>query len=168
MLIHLSKSITYAIHALYYMSYYMKDRPIMARELCDAFDFPYDSMLKILRQMTKDKILMSHRGSKGGFTMRKSIEDINLFVLIESIEGPIEIIDPLPDEVGDEKLRKITNKILVNLTGNYREMLKNITCDSLFRARNGEQILNLPELSAVTDSEDSGMVLEVNELDSRK
>lgn len=135
MLIHLSKSITYAIHALYYMSHYMKDKPIMARELSDAFDFPYDSMLKILRQLAKYKILSSHRGSKGGFTLRRNIEDINMLVLIESIEGPLEIVDPLSENVGDDCLRSVTIQTLYELTEKYKDLLKKISLGYIFDTR---------------------------------
>ena len=135
MLIHLSKSIIYAVHSLYYMSYYVTDRPVMVRELCDSFDFPYDSVLKILRQLSRSRILLTHRGSKGGFTLRENLEDINLLTLIESIEGPVEVLDPLPDELGDKKLRETTHNIFSNLVSDYKSLLQGVTCDMLFKWR---------------------------------
>lgn len=135
MLIHLSKSIIYAIHSLYYMSYYVKDRPVMVRELCDAFDFPYDSVLKIMRQLSRSTILLTHRGSKGGFTMRADLKDINLLVLVEAVEGPVEVMDPLPEELGDRKLRDTTHNIFSTLVNDYKSDLSSVNCDMLFKLR---------------------------------
>ncbi len=117
------------------MSYYVKDRPVMVRELCDAFDFPYDSVLKILRQLSRSRILLTHRGSKGGFTLRTELEDLNLLVLIEAIEGPVEVMDPLPDELGDKKLRDTTHKIFSSLVADYKTLLKGVNCDMMFKWR---------------------------------
>ena len=146
MLIHLSKSIIYAIHSLYYMSYYVKDRPVMVRELCDAFDFPYDSVLKILRQLSRAKILMTHRGAKGGFTLRTSLQELNLLVLIEAIEGPVEVMDPLSDELGDKKLRDTTHSVFSSLVSDYKSLLKNVNCDMLFKWR-GLESQNVSKLN---------------------
>ena len=117
------------------MSYYVKDRPVMVRELCDAFDFPYDSVLKILRQLSRARILMTHRGAKGGFTLRVNLEDVNLLVLIEAIEGPVEVMDPLPDELGDKKLRDTTHNVFSSLVTDYKALLKTVNCDMLFKWR---------------------------------
>ena len=161
MLIHLSKSIIYAIHSLYYMSYYVKDRPVMVRELCDAFDFPYDSVLKILRQLSRARLLLTHRGSKGGFTLRVDLKDINLLVLIEAIEGPVEVMDPLPDELGDKKLRDTTHNIFSSLVSDYKSLLKNINCDMLFKWRGLEK-------SEITSAMPDGATLNLSEIKEDK
>ncbi len=86
----LSTSLMYGLSALTYMATHHSDRPVMVREICRECGLPYDSTMKVMRQLTRARLVNAHRGSKGGFTLRVAATDINFLKIVEAIEGPIE------------------------------------------------------------------------------
>lgn len=109
----LSISVIYALKAL---SYIIKEnvlsKPIMVREIAHQCELPYDSTMRIMRQLTKSQLLKAHRGSKGGFTFRKMPQDITFLEIIEAIDGPVEINDSLVTSNHSTKLEQIASKLL--------------------------------------------------------
>ena len=85
----LSTSLQYGLSALGYLAANHHERPVMVREICRECGLPYDSTMKVMRQLTRARLVNAHRGSKGGFTLRASAGDISFLKIIEAIEGPI-------------------------------------------------------------------------------
>ncbi|MCC5809522.1 MAG: SUF system Fe-S cluster assembly regulator [Ectothiorhodospiraceae bacterium] len=48
---------------------------------------------KILKQLVRGGILVSHRGAKGGYSLGRPAEDISVAEVITAIEGPIALTD---------------------------------------------------------------------------
>lgn len=89
----LSTSMMYGLSALGYLAAANSDRPIMVREICRECNLPYDSTMKVMRQLTRARLVNAHRGSKGGFTLRLPAHEINFLKIVEAIEGPLETGD---------------------------------------------------------------------------
>lgn len=128
-----SKSMLYAIHALYFMSFEEPNRPVMAREICMKYTFPYDSVLRVLRQLTKAKILVAHRGSRGGFTPRVAVGSITLLTIVEVLDGPIEINDPLLPGMGNSRLKQRACSEMRRLSKDLRVNLGQVYVQQLFK-----------------------------------
>ena len=60
---------------------------------------PERFLLQILRDLTKQRILYSTRGSGGGFTLARPMEEISLLELIEAIDGPMGVDFPTKTEL---------------------------------------------------------------------
>lgn len=58
---------------------------------------------KILKILTKEKLLTSIRGSQGGYLLDKQPEDITLLEIIVAIEGPMSINDCTKDHSSCER-----------------------------------------------------------------
>lgn len=86
----LSTSMMYGLSALGYLAGANSDRPVMVREICRECNLPYDSTMKVMRQLTRARLVNAHRGSKGGFTLRVPAGEISFLKIIEAIEGPLE------------------------------------------------------------------------------
>lgn len=54
---------------------------------------PAPVVSKILKQLAKGGLLVSHRGSKGGYSLVRPAEDISIAEVIVAIEGPIALTD---------------------------------------------------------------------------
>lgn len=54
---------------------------------------PAPVVSKILKQLVKGGLLVSHRGSKGGYSLVRPAEDISIAEVIVAIEGPIALTD---------------------------------------------------------------------------
>ncbi len=89
----LSTSLMYGLSALGYLATSTSERPVMVREICRECSLPYDSTMKVMRQLTRARLVNAHRGSKGGFSLRVPADEINFLKIIEAIEGPLETGD---------------------------------------------------------------------------
>jgi Rrf2 family protein len=126
--LHLSKALLYAVHALHYMHEHGSDRPVMVRELCEKYSFSYDTVLSVLRRLSRGKLLTTHRGIKGGFSLRYPLKSINLLTLVETLDGPVESIDPLQPGFGNPKLKRAVLKNSSAINESYRSLLKKTSC----------------------------------------
>lgn len=88
----INKKVEYALMALKFMA----DKNdlsalISAREICDAFDTPFDTTAKVMQVMNNHDVLTSVKGIKGGYHLNKSLSDITYMELVRMIEGREDI-----------------------------------------------------------------------------
>ena len=100
----LSISSSYAVHALHYIAARTGHRPVLTREISENFNIPYDSTLKILRQLSRAGLVKSFRGCRGGFTLTCEAEEITLLQVVETVDGPLEYGLEMPGGSGDREL----------------------------------------------------------------
>lgn len=128
----------YAIRAILKMAM-NPEKVYTATELFVDIEAPQKFLSKILQKLAQRKILTSTRGIKGGFKLKKPIDTLTLFDIIEAIDGPIGLNKCLIDgyecsrekycpvhivwEEAQGELKKVlTKKTLKNLVDEYREM----------------------------------------------
>ncbi|MDZ4724470.1 MAG: Rrf2 family transcriptional regulator [candidate division Zixibacteria bacterium] len=126
-----SASAIYGVHIIHYLSQHPEKPSITSTEIARAYNIPYDSTMKVLRQLAKSGLVMAHRGFKGGFSLRKTAQEISLGDVVESIEGSIEVRDPLADTVGDGMIRASIGTIMTEALLTLRNSIKAITIDHL-------------------------------------
>ncbi len=71
-----------------------------APELADEVRLPLPTVSKILKLLTREGLLASHRGIKGGYTLGRSPEEISMAEIIACLEGPIAITECIDDTTG--------------------------------------------------------------------
>jgi Rrf2 family protein len=106
--------------------------PISARQLATEYDVSYDLACKLLQKLSAAKLVKSSMGATGGFELAKAPANINLFQIIEAVQGDICLNRCVPDPKAcpNRPVCGICKK-LVGLQGYIDEYLKNITLDSL-------------------------------------
>ncbi len=62
-------------------------KPIGSEQLAKELHIPKSFLAKILQNLAKDKILISHRGAQGGYVLNKEPKDISIYDIISSVEG---------------------------------------------------------------------------------
>ncbi len=86
----ISTTTSYGLIAAAYVAKNSDDGLVLASEIAKEFDIPLEYLLKIMNQLVRGGILRSKRGPKGGFCMAKPASQINLFEIIEAVEGPMK------------------------------------------------------------------------------
>ncbi len=82
-----------ATGALYLVGYFVaQGRGVLvsAEELAKVYGLSTHSVARVMHRLAKARILMSHRGKGGGFSLERDPEQISLREVIESIDGPIQ------------------------------------------------------------------------------
>lgn len=87
----INKKVEYALISLKYILDKGGERLVSAREICDAFNTPFDTTAKVMQLMNGHGILKSVKGIKGGYALEKSLESISYMQLVRLIEGKEEI-----------------------------------------------------------------------------
>ncbi len=82
---------------------------------------------KIMQRLVKNNYLSSHRGPRGGFTLKKRPEEITFIEIYEAIEGNVEITPCPLDKPVCPFDKCIMNNVINNMTIQFREHLRKQT-----------------------------------------
>jgi len=63
------------------------DKPLGSEQLASELNLPKSFLAKILQNLAKSEILISHRGSQGGYALNVDPKDVTLYDIIYSAEG---------------------------------------------------------------------------------
>ncbi len=64
-----------------------------ARQLAQETRIPYPTVVKILKNLTRKKLLKSERGVHGGYYLARPAQKISIAQVIEASEGPLAITE---------------------------------------------------------------------------
>jgi FeS assembly SUF system regulator len=97
-MIRITRQTDYGIVLLTYMAGNLERRH-NAPELAEEVRLPLPTVSKILKLLTREGLLVSHRGIKGGYSLARHPEEISMADVIACLEGPIAITECV-DETG--------------------------------------------------------------------
>lgn len=83
----ISRSCSYALRAVLYVAAYGHDRWILIREVSDQLGISFSFLGKIVQQLSRAGILVSHKGPGGGIALAKPARDIALLDIVRAIDG---------------------------------------------------------------------------------
>ena len=66
---------------------------IRAKEIAEFYNIPSEILAKILQQLVRTGLVQSSQGAKGGYILAKRGNAIYLSEIIESLEGPLELVE---------------------------------------------------------------------------
>jgi len=82
-----SKSASYALHALMYMVRHITDLPVTTETIAKAEGIPASYLAKLSQRLVKAGFIKSVTGRKRGYKFARPPEEISLLELFEAIEG---------------------------------------------------------------------------------
>jgi FeS assembly SUF system regulator len=98
-MIRITKQTDYGIVLLTQMATHA-ERQYNAPDLAAEARLPLPMVSKILKLLTREGVLVSHRGVKGGYSLARHPQAISMAEIIAALEGPIAITECV-DEGGD-------------------------------------------------------------------
>ncbi len=96
-MLRISKKSEYGIIALKYMLNQPKGTVIRAKEIAETYRISSEIMAKILQKLARKGIVQSYQGAKGGYLLTKDGAGISLSEIIETIDGPVGIVECMSD-----------------------------------------------------------------------
>lgn len=64
-----------------------------ARELAVESGLPLPTVSRLLQELLRSRLLVSHRGIKGGYTLARPPREISVIDVIAALEGPVAITE---------------------------------------------------------------------------
>jgi FeS assembly SUF system regulator len=151
-MLRMTKQADYGIVLLTHMSI-NRDRLHNAPDLADEAHLPQPTVSKILKQLARHRILESHRGVKGGYSLARRPAEISAAEIISALDGPIaitECIDDSPGECSQEPICPLRgNWQRINLA--IREALDQISLEDLLLPQTND-LVHLGTGSNLTDA----------------
>ncbi len=96
----ISKSVEYAILAIKYISENESEIYISAKEISESENIPYDLLCKILQKLGKNDIINSQQGAKGGYTLKRKLNEISLSEIVNSVDEKIFLTNCMVENPG--------------------------------------------------------------------
>ena len=147
-MIRITKTTDYGIVLMTQMASRPGDR-FSAPDLAEDAQLPLPMVSKILKTLTREGLLESHRGVNGGYALARGPRDIAVSEIIAALEGPIaitECVDDSPGECSQEAVCPVrSNWQLINRA--IRRALDDIRLSDMARplphATGGERLVTL-------------------------
>ena len=140
MALRVTTAVDYATRAMIYLACLPEGGLALRSEIAEAQHIPASFMAKILRSLVRARLLNSSRGVHGGFALAKATEEINLLEIVEAIEGPLSLIDCVPDPAGCSMAKDCPAcAVWLSVQEGIRDNLRSTTLEALVSTprRNG-------------------------------
>ena len=82
-----SRSAEYAIRAFVQLATVPEGKYAMVKQIAEQADIPAHFLAKILQQLARKGFLRSSKGPTGGFCLRLPAKELNLLMIVDSIDG---------------------------------------------------------------------------------
>lgn len=120
--------------------------PVKGEQLAIAQDLPLKYLLGILGDLRRARLVQSHRGPDGGFTLARPPEDISLAEIFRAIDGPLA-------EVHDLSLRTLEyhgpaaelRRVWMAVRASLRRVLENVSLAELAAGHLPEHVTRLAD-----------------------
>jgi len=89
----ISRLTDYGIVVMAHLAECLDDDSHNARELAEDTQLPAPVVSKILKSLTRAGLLVSQRGSKGGYSLARTPGEISVVEMITALEGPVGITE---------------------------------------------------------------------------
>ena len=83
-----SKKADYALIAIKDLASRPDSASSSAREIANRYDIPPELMAKVLQRLAKMGVIVSHHGTRGGYRLSRSANQISVADIIQAIDGP--------------------------------------------------------------------------------
>jgi FeS assembly SUF system regulator len=99
-MIRLGKLTDYGLVLMTCMARHQNRQLHTARDLAAENQLPLPTVSKLLKQLLQARLLVSHRGLKGGYSLARVPQEITVAEIIGAMEGPIALTECSTDVVG--------------------------------------------------------------------
>ena len=89
----ITRKVEYALIALRHLQQNKQGKICSAKTMSLEYGIPQELLAKILQKLTKENIVASVKGPKGGYKISSDTSSINMTKFFEIMEGPMGIVD---------------------------------------------------------------------------
>ena len=149
----ISKKADYALMALQHIASVQfgdttPGRVVNTKEIAEEYNIPLELLAKVLQALSKNGMIESHNGPKGGYLLARSARQITIAQILESIEGPLGITDCSHEKDGEFCMQREFCNIrtpLLKVQDSIYQLLNNMTLQDMM---GGMPLVTIQSLTA--------------------
>ena len=120
------------------------DRPRLMKEICEAQGLSEKFTSRLVIPLREAGMIHSIRGKQGGFRLAKAPTDITLLAVIETLQGPIALLDCLAEPKSCERLGTCPTRLVwSDVNAAVKNTLQAITLESILSRLSGKKAIPL-------------------------
>lgn len=131
----LSAKVEYGVRAMVVLAYYYQTGPLPLREIAKQEDISHKFLEQIVPDLKRADLILSTRGSKGGYSLSRSPEEIRVGDIVRAVEGPITPFNCLSEVNEDSRCHRreacLTRQVWAKLRDKINDVLDEVTLDEL-------------------------------------
>lgn len=121
-------------------------RSVKLDRLAEAQDLPPRFLEHILTDLRRADLVVSQRGSRGGYRLSRPAQDITVADVIRAVEGPLANVQGVrPESVAYEGVAAPLRQVWVATRAALRSVLEVVTLDSVLREELPEVVTRLTD-----------------------
>ena len=116
-----TKRADYGLMAIHFIAVHEEDGSVSVKRIAETFGIPSELLAKILQRLSKQRIIVSQNGPKGGYMLARRPAEITVGQVVRALEGPINIVECLESDsdcpqMAHCNLRRPVQKLQVAIT----------------------------------------------------
>jgi Rrf2 family protein len=84
--------------AIHYIAIHEDRGAVSVKRIADEFSMPPELLAKILQRLSKERLIVSQNGPKGGYVLARRPTSITVGQVVRALEGPINIVECLEED----------------------------------------------------------------------
>lgn len=93
----------YGLRVLLDIATHQDHGPVILRDIAKRQDISEKYLWQVINPMKGAGLVTAARGSKGGYTLAKGVEEITLLDVVTALEGPVCVVDCVGDPAACER-----------------------------------------------------------------
>ncbi len=132
----LSTKIRYGARAMLELASHYGEGPIDLREIAAKQDISIKYLEQVIIPLRTAGLIKSVRGSRGGYSLAKHPSEVCLNDVVETLEGPINLVDCISDpEACKRSSICVTRDVWSDVSEALHRVLKSITLEEMVRRK---------------------------------
>jgi Rrf2 family protein len=128
----ISAKADYAVRAAAELAVSDRGQPMKAEQIARAQGIPLKFLLNILNELKLGRIVQSHRGAQGGYSLARAPESITLAEVIRAVEGPLaNVHESFPEDLHYQGAAVPLRDVWIAVRASLRAVLERVTLADL-------------------------------------
>ncbi len=137
----ISTKIRYGARAMLELAFHYGEGPLDLKEIAKKENISLKYLEQVINPLRSGGLVKAVRGSKGGYSLTKPPSEICLYDVIETLEGPLQLLDCLGDPKSCSRVSScVTRDIWKEVSDAISNVLYSVTLEEMVdRKRDKEE-----------------------------
>jgi Rrf2 family cysteine metabolism transcriptional repressor len=136
----ISTKIRYGARAMLELAYHYGEGPIELKEIAKRENISLKYLEQVINPLRAAGLVKSIRGAKGGYSLAKPPSEICLYDVVETLEGPLNLLECLRESKVCQKVSScVTRDIWQEVSEAISKIFYSVTLEDMVNRKRGKE-----------------------------